>query len=78
MKFMKHLQALLTLVDEGRIINPFKETSSELVTLDTGKFMDPAIARCLRDAPNTGKAMYRKFVQDRINTTSKPLSDVIP
>ena len=50
----------------------------EIVTLDTGEVMDPMIANNLKEAPKIGKAMFAKFVQDRIETCSKPLSDVIP
>ena len=77
-RFIKDLKALLSLVEEGTIINPFKETGPDLITLDTGEVMDPEIANCLRDAPAIGQAMFRKFVRDRIENASKPLSDVIP
>ena len=40
--------------------------------------MDPVIVNCFREAPNIGKAMFTEFVRDRIETCSKPLSDVIP
>jgi len=66
------------LVKEGTVVNPFKETGPELVTLDTGEVMDPMIANSLKQAHDIGKAMFAKFVQDRIETCSKPLSDVIP
>ena len=77
-KFLNHLKALCNLVKEGTVINPFKETGPELITLDTGEVMDPAIADCLRKAPNIGKAMFTEFVSNRIEKASKPLSDVIP
>ena len=43
----KFIGALLKLVDEEKIINPFCETSNDLITLDTGEIMDPEISACL-------------------------------
>ena len=62
---------------EGTVVNPFNETSSELITLDTGEVMDPAIVVCLKNAPTIGKNMFTEFVTHRIEEASKPLSDVI-
>ena len=76
-KFIKHLNVLCDLVKEATVVNPFNETSSELITLDTGEVMDPAIVDCLRNAPAVGKNMFTEFVTDRIEEASKPLSDVI-
>ena len=76
-KFIKHLNALCDLVKEGTVVNPFNETSSELITLDTGEVMDPAIVDCLKNAPTIGKNMFTEFVTDRIEKAFKPLSDEI-
>ena len=76
-KFIKHLNALRDVVKEGTFVNPFNETSSELITLDTGEVMDPAIVVCLKNAPTIGKNMFTEFVTDIIEEASKPLSDVI-
>ena len=76
-KFIKHLNALCDLVKEGTVVNPFNETSSELITLENGEVMDPAIAVCLKNAPTIGKNMFTEFVTDRLEEASKPLSDVI-
>ncbi len=44
-KFLKHLKAMCELVSEGKVVNPFRETSRlGLITLDTGEIMDPEIA----------------------------------
>ena len=77
-KFLQDLKTLLNLVKEGTVVNPFKETGPELVTLDTGEIMDPEIAKSLKDAPEIGKNKFSEFVHDRIERASKPLSDVIP
>ena len=54
------------------------ETGPELVTVNASEVMDPVTVNCLREAPNIGKAVFTEFVRDRIETCSKPLSDVIP
>ena len=46
--------SLLNLVDEDIVVNPFKETGAELVTLDTGELMDPEISKSLDEAPRRG------------------------
>ena len=53
--FLKDFKALLYLVKEGTVVNPFKETGPELVTVDTGEIMDSVIVNCLREAPNIGR-----------------------
>ena len=75
--FIKHLNVLCDLVKEGTVVNPFNETSSELITLDTGEVVDPAVVYCIKNAPTIGKNMFTEFVTDRIDEASKPLSDVI-
>ncbi|KAJ8359082.1 hypothetical protein SKAU_G00156070 [Synaphobranchus kaupii] len=77
-KFLNHFKSLCDLVKEDKVVNPFKETGPELITLDTGEVMDHEISDCLREALNIGKAMLTEFVRDKIEKASKPLSDVIP
>ena len=77
-KFFEDLKALSNLISEGNIINPFKETGSDLITLYTGEVMDPEVANYLRDAQNIGQTIFREFVSERIEKATKPLSDVIP
>ena len=52
------LRSLVDLLKEDRIVNPFKETSSEFVVLDSGEVMNPQVKNCLREAPCIGKSMY--------------------
>ena len=77
-KFLNQLRSLLELVDKNIIINPYGETQNQLVTLDTGEYMDPEISKCLQELPTIGKDMYSKFVKERIENCTTPLSDVIP
>ena len=53
------------------------ESSQELITLDTGEVMDPAIVDSLRTDLTTGQNMFTEFVTERIENASKPLSDII-
>ena len=46
-KFLNHLKTLCGLVEEGTIVNPFKVTIPDLITLDTAEVVDPAIIDCL-------------------------------
>ncbi|MCP3892641.1 MAG: hypothetical protein GY702_27755 [Desulfobulbaceae bacterium] len=76
--FLRDLRALLNVVEDGRAINPFKETGSELITLDSVEVMDPLIITSIKEALNIGTSMYKDFVRERIENSIKPLSDVIP
>ena len=50
------------LATKGTMVNPFKITVAVVVTLDTGKGMDPVIIDCLRKARSIGKDMYTEFM----------------
>ena len=54
------------LSSEGTIVNPFRETGPELITLDTGEVMDPEIALSLKEAANIGKSKFTEFVVSRL------------
>ena len=77
-RFLNQLKSMLELVDQGIIINPYEETGNQLVTLDTGEYMDPEVNRSLQELPAIGKAMYLKFTKERLEDCTTPLSDVIP
>jgi len=49
-KFLKHLKAMCDLASEGKVVNPFRETGPELITLDMGEVMDPEIAPIIKKA----------------------------
>ncbi len=40
--------------------------------------MDPEVSKCLQELPTIGKTMYSKFVKERIEDCTTPVSDVIP
>ena len=60
-KLLNHLKALCNLITEGTVINPFNETSSDLVTLISTEVMDPEITKSLREASEVGKTMFTEF-----------------
>jgi len=76
-KFLKHLKAMCDLANEGTVVNPFRETGPELITLDTEEVMDPYIVQSLKDAANIGKSKFTEFVVSRIEKATKPFSHVI-
>ena len=77
-KFLLDLRTLLNLVEEEIVVNPYKETGSDLVTLDTGEVMDPEISKSIDKALKLGQEMFNEFVRERIEDKSKSLSDIIP
>ena len=58
-------------------MDPYLETETELITLDTGEYMDPEVFGSLKQMSLTWKAMYDNFVQDRLEKCTTPLSDII-
>ena len=76
-KFLKHLKVMCDLASEGKVVNPFRETGPELITLDMGEVIDPEIALSLKEAVNIGNSNFTECVVTRIEKATKPLSDVI-
>ena len=75
--FLDQLQCLLDLVESKLIVNPYGETENQLVTLDTGEYMDPEISKSLKQLTSVGGELYSQYVKERIEDCSKPISDVI-
>ena len=76
-KFPKDLKARRSLVEQGTVINHFKEIGSDLTTLDTGDVNDFEIANYLREAPTIYQAMFVEFVRDRIENAWSQGPDLI-
>ena len=67
------MNALCDLVKQGTVVNPFNETSSEVITLNPGEVMDPAMVVCLKNALTIGK----KVIQINLYTFSnRPPADL--
>ena len=75
--FLDQLQCLLDLVESKLIVNPYGETENQLVTLDTGEYMDPEISKSLKQLTSVGGELYSQYVKERIEDCSKPINDVI-
>ena len=75
--FPNQLKSLLDLVDLV-IIDPYGETDNELVTLDTGEYMDPEISKSLQELQTITNGMYSKFVQEPIEDCTTPIYDITP
>ena len=76
--FLHQLKSLLDLVDQKLLIDPYGDTDNELVTLDTGEYVDPEISKCLQELPTIPNVMYSKFVKERMEDGTAPISDIIP
>ena len=62
--FMKQVENLCETIEE--MGNPFKETSDDLLLLDTHDVADKAIAESLRTIESHGKELFKSFVSDRL------------
>ena len=69
---------LLSLVNQGIIINPYEEAGYQLRILNTGEYVNPEVSKCLNELPSIGKAMYSEYVKEWIQDCIAPLSNVIP
>lgn len=77
-KFKKDLAALISLVEDDKVLNPFCELSGDLVTIDAGEVVDPLIAQCMYDLEEIGQTLCRSYIEERLEKAEKPISDVIP
>ena len=78
---MKDLNAMLTVVKEGRIADPFDVHEEKLIALDTREIMDPEIQRCLCTIEELERTLRDEAVRERLSwqprkhiktTVSKP------
>ena len=65
-KFLNQVQILLKLIDDDLIVNPYSETESQLVTLDTGEYMDPEISKSLAGLQTVGIDLHKQYVKENI------------
>ena len=77
-KLLSQVSSLLELVEGQIIVDPCLETETELITFDTGEYMDPEVFGSLKQMPLIWKAMYENFVQDCLEKCTTPCSDIIP
>lgn len=57
--------------------NPFCEDSNDLIVLDTKEIMPKCVVEAISGAKEKGKSMYDKYVEERLNKRSKPMTDTL-
>lgn len=73
--FANEVKALVAVVEEFG--NPFTETTTELLTLDTKQIMDSAVVKAMQSAKNTGRVQYEGYLSERIAGSKRPVTDII-
>ena len=69
------MKKLLKVLDE--LGNPFMETSTDLLVIDTRDVMDDAVAETVRNIEHLGKNQYEKFVTERLVLCTKPVTETL-
>jgi len=57
--------------------NPFLEDSNELLTLDTKEVMPQSVVRTVLSAHMLGQSQYDTYVQERLVSCKKPITDTV-
>ncbi len=58
--------------------NPFTETSTDLLALDTKIIMADEVIQSVKTAEDLGKKQYKAFIEERMVQMTKPFHDTIP
>ena len=74
-KFLKDVQALTQIMRKSG--NPFKDTSSELVVLNSRDIADASVTETMNTIEELGKRKFDEFVTQRIDSRTQMLSDPI-
>lgn len=75
-KFLTDALALKTKIEDYG--NPFEDRSSDLLVLNSHDIMPNAVVQEVRSAREVGCDQYQKFVEERLNKSTKLVSDPIP
>ena len=73
--FLQDVKSLKATIDE--LGNPFRETSRDLLVLDTRDLADQSAVETLYKLADTGTKQYHNFVQDRLVDKKKPLDLIL-
>ena len=57
--------------------NPFLEESPDLLVLDTKEIMPDHVVAAVRNIESLGQEQYSTFVEERLTTCTRPLTDTI-
>ncbi len=58
--------------------NPFTETSSDLLAIDTKVIMADQVVQSIKEAEGLGRKQYEAFVDERIVKMTRNIHDAIP
>jgi hypothetical protein len=70
---MKNVRALLAVFQEKW--NPFLENSQDLLVFDTRYIMETPVAETVRKIGSLREEQYTKFVEERLELSTKPGTD---
>ena len=73
--FAKKVKNLCSTVEE--MGNQFKESSEDLLVLDTRDILDPSVAVTIKNIVKNGKQQYETFVEERLEKRCKSILDPI-
>ena len=71
--FITDVKSAINVMEEAG--NPFKETSSDLLKLDTKVLMSNEVIEAVRTAEDIGKHQYQRFVEERLNDNVRSFYD---
>ena len=74
--FMKDVRTLIAVFQE--MGNPFLENTQDLLVLDTRDIMETPVAETVRRIESLGEKQYTKFVEERLELCTKPVTDTLP
>jgi len=73
--FQRQVESLIAVFENMR--NPLKETSNDLLVLDTRDIADIKVSTTVREVECTGTQQYQAFVKERLVEPTKPITNVI-
>jgi len=74
--FLKKVKTLVTVLEE--MGNPFLEPSADLLVINTRDIMDTQVAETVRMIEKLGEEQYTKFVTERLEKCTTPVTQTIP
>ena len=74
-RFLAHVKSLTETIDT--LGNPFEEFTRDLVRLHNREVMDTESIECLSQIQDIGEQQYNLFIEERLQSVKKPISDPI-
>ena len=71
--FAKDVKSLIIVIE--KMGNPFCEDSAHRLVLDTKKIVPKCLVEAVSGAKTKGQSIYQKYVKERINKRSRPITD---